>query len=287
MQVAWQKYECRLWKSEGLGENKYYIVYVFSDSPATREEKGRVVHRAISHLRLPPHCVGFSTALCWHTHLTISLSSCSLSLSSLTPAQWILLGPQALISLPPLPRFCFITRLFRQRALRRFISRLLLPSQWKKSFTCLFEALLKCAWSFITNWSYGLLSFMTKLQMETTSDPLTFCKLHKKYPNLLHYTCWIFLSWKQFYLTFNHIIVIRRPVSRRLRKELASALGMGLSVSILVFESESLNCRDMETVEACQFSLTIFIQNIFEVGRENLYGSSRPYRLTTRLFPFQ
>lgn len=66
----------------------------------------------------------------------------------------------------------------------------------EKSFTCLFEALLKCAPSFITNWSYGLLSFMTKLQMATTSDPLTFCKLHRKKTNLLHYRCWIFLSRK-------------------------------------------------------------------------------------------
>lgn len=49
-----------------------------------------------------------------------------------------------------------------------------------KSFTCLFEALLKCALSFITNWPYGLLSFMVGLQRETPSDPLTFCKLNKK-----------------------------------------------------------------------------------------------------------
>lgn len=31
------------------------------------------------------------------------------------------------------------------------------------SFTCLSVALLKCAGSFITNWPYGLLSFMTRL----------------------------------------------------------------------------------------------------------------------------
>ncbi len=54
-------------------------------------------------------------------------------------------------------------------------------------------------------------------------------------------------------------------VFRHLREKLASALGMGLSVSILVFESESLNCRDTEIVERCQFSPTIFIQNIFEI----------------------
>lgn len=67
------------------------------------------------------------------------------------------------------------------------------------------------------------------------------------------------------------------PVFRRLRKELASALGMGLSVSILVFESELLNRRDMEIGEGCQFSLTIFIQNILQlVGIGNMSGSCSP-----------
>lgn len=56
--------------------------------------------------------------------------------------------------------------------------------------------------------------------------------------------------------------MIRTPVFRHPRGKLASALGMGLSVSILVFESESLNCRDTEIVERCQFSRTIFIQNM-------------------------
>lgn len=56
------------------------------------------------------------------------------------------------------------------------------------------------------------------------------------------------------------------PVFRRLGKELASALGMGLSFSILVFESESLNRRDREIAEGCQLSLTTLILHILQLA---------------------
>ena len=127
-----------------------------------REGKGgRVAHGAASHLRFPPHCVGFSAALCWHTHLTISLSFRSSSLSSLTPAQWILLGPRALISLPlSVSLASVLLRGCSDRESREDLSKGCCCQVNGKSFTCLFEALLKRAWSFITNWPYGLLSFM-------------------------------------------------------------------------------------------------------------------------------
>lgn len=56
------------------------------------------------------------------------------------------------------------------------------------------------------------------------------------------------------------------PVFRRLGKELASALGMGLSFSVLVFESESLNRGDREIAEGCQLSLTTLILHILQLG---------------------
>lgn len=52
-------------------------------------------------------------------------------------------------------------------------------------------------------------------------------------------------------------------VFRHLREHCASALGMGLSVSILVFASESLNCKDGQIIDS-QFSLTIFLQITLE-----------------------
>lgn len=61
---------------------------------------------------------------------------------------------------------------------------------------------------------------------------------------------------------------------------------MGLSVSILVFESELSNRRDMEIGEGCQFSLTIFIQNILQlVGIGNMSGSCSP-KACDWTFPF-
>lgn len=122
---------------------KKIFVHVFCDSPAPREERD---HRSVSQLRFPPHCVGFSTALCWHTHLTISLSSCSLLVSSLTPVQWILLGPQALISLPlfPNPRFCFITRLFRERAEKIYL-RAVTAKSMKKYQSSVWGIVKKCS----------------------------------------------------------------------------------------------------------------------------------------------
>lgn len=50
-----------------------------------------------------------------------------------------------------------------ERAEKIYLKAVAAKSTEKKSFTCLSEALLKCAWSFITNWTYGLLSFMTYL----------------------------------------------------------------------------------------------------------------------------
>lgn len=40
----------------------------------------------------------------------------------------------------------------------------------EKKHLHLFEAFLTMAWSFVTNWPYGLLSFMMRVQMETPSD---------------------------------------------------------------------------------------------------------------------
>lgn len=129
-----------------------------------------------------------STTLCGFQHgslLTYSLNHLplfrSFSLSSLTPAQWILLGPPALISLfPSLSLASVLLRGCSDRESREDLSKGCCCQVNGKGFTCLFEALLKCAWSFITNWPYGLLSFMAGLQWEPPSDPLTFCKWNKK-----------------------------------------------------------------------------------------------------------
>lgn len=159
--------------------------------------------------------MGLSTALCWHTHLTVSLTFGSFSLSSLTPAQWILLGPPALIS-PSLSHARSLSLYLASVLLRGCSDRESGEDLSKgcccqvngKSFTCLFEALLKCAWSFITNWPYGLLSFMAGLQRDNhpIPYPLTFCKWNKESSQLCIFS--IFLSWKQFNLAFNHFIVV-------------------------------------------------------------------------------
>lgn len=107
-----------------------------------------------------------------------------------------------------------------------------------KSFSCLFEALLKCAWSFITNSPYGLLSFMASLQMENPSDPPTFCKGNKKSLQLC--IIWIFLSSQQFYLLHCNQNACFQTSDGREKK--ASALGTSLLLSFLV--SEPLNFRN-------------------------------------------
>lgn len=76
------------------------------------------------------------------------------------------------------------------------------------------------------------------------------------------------------------------PVFRRLGKELASALGKGLSFSILVFESESLNRRDREIAEGCQLSLTTLILHILQLAGIGIASFIPQVYSQAFLFPF-